>query len=818
VQVSWRVPPQRGHVLSRAHYTGNLRGDAIVWSAELGLELFSDETATLALLPRSVPLDTLLVDGRQAPILIDGNHFATLVKGVGRHTVTVGFQTAVILSDGPPRASLNVPQIPISRFDLSLPGKKELSVSPQANVITVLQGGRTLATVHAPLTAQLTFTWSDAVPDEVRAEVRANATLYHAIHAEEGVLYVHALIAYEISRGSMNRLELVAPADVQINQISSPAGAVADWRLAPGQGGSQIATVFLNRAVEGELRLDVHYDRALGAPEDGIVLPLLQAEGAQRERGMLALLASQDLTLDPGEAPAATRVGENQLPAFVRDAIDKTIAHTFKYVEKPKRFSVQARVPDPVRGRFDVQVDTLVSLGDVAVSGSTTAELNIKSGRIAELQIELPAGVNLLSLSAPSLRTYEIETSGDHGIATVEFTQEMEGQFRIELVYERLLEDTQGNVEVPRLRVLGAEVEQGRIAVEALSAVEVQPAGIEQLTPLDLAELPQQLILRTTNPILMAYKYLHAEPAPRLTLTLTRHRTASVQEATIDKAEYRTLFTRDGLSVTTAEFLVRNARKQFLRLRLPEDSEVWSVFVDGRAEKPALPDAVESAAGRTVLVKMVHSTEGFPVRLVYATRGPAFGALGVARGSLPHPDVLVTSTRWDVYLPDGMRYRTPVSSMSAVTSGELVSQDAMRAELAGRRAALEQSLNPLRIDVPTAGVHYAFEKLYANQSDSEVGFSLPYASGAGSVAGPLASALGAVLVWTGLGLYFWRVSPLPARMALGLAALGGVVVLTATGVYHVSATPAIVASVLLAAGALYARRALRPVVRRAGLD
>ena len=29
-------------------------------------------------------------------------------------------------SDGPPRVSLTVPQVPVSRFDLSLPGKKEL--------------------------------------------------------------------------------------------------------------------------------------------------------------------------------------------------------------------------------------------------------------------------------------------------------------------------------------------------------------------------------------------------------------------------------------------------------------------------------------------------------------------------------------------------------------------------------------------------------------------------------------------------------------------------------------------------------------------
>ena len=104
----------------------------------------------------------------------------------------------------------------------------------------------------------------------------------------------------------------------------------------------------------------------------------------------------------------------------------------------------------------------------------------------------------------------------------------------------------------------------------------------------DVAELPRQLILRTTNPILMAYKYLHADPPPGLALTLTRHEVASVQEAAIDRAEYRTLYTRDGLQVTTAEFQLRNSRKQFLRLRLPEGSN------DVAVERP--PRAATTAA------------------------------------------------------------------------------------------------------------------------------------------------------------------------------------------------------------------------------
>lgn len=815
VQVSWRTPSGRGHSISRAHYTGQLVGDAVVWTGELGVDVFSAETVTVPLLPRGVTLSTLAVDGKETAVLVERDRFATPVKGIGAHRIKVGFETPVVHPDGPPRVELQLPQIPISRFDLTLPGKKELKVTPAASVASRASGGATVATVYVPLTEAVTLEWSEAVPEEIKAEVSANAEVYHAAYAQESVLYLHARVHYEVSRGATNRIHLLVPPGVQVNRIEAAGGAVADWRIAPAPPGRpRVASIFLNRELTGELMLDVYYDRSLGAPGEDLELPLLRAQDAQRQRGMVALLATSDLTLDPKDETAGTRVGENQLPAFVRETIDKTVAHTFKYVEEPPRFVVRARTPDPVVGKFDAQVDTLVSLGEVAVTGGASVEIHVKSGRLTAVQLELPGDVNLLSLSGPSLRSHKETASGGGLVVDVAFTQEMEGEFRLDLTYEKILPESPGEsqVEVPTPRVRGAEVEQGRIAVEALSAVEVRPSATEQLTVLDVAELPQQLVLRTTHPVLTAYKYLHAEPRHRLTLGLTRHRLAGVQEAAIDRADYRTLYTRDGLQVTTAEFTVRNSRKQFLKLRLPRGATVWSAFVNGKAEKPAVSEDT-SGDERTVLIKIINSTAGFPVQLVYATQGPGFGSLGRARGSLPRPDILVTHSRWDVYVPAEMSYGRPATNLDLIEAGDVVSREDVARQLTradGDRGAI-QAIDPLRISVPTAGVHYAFEKLYANQSDQEAWIALPYASAAGAVVGRLASAFGALLFWIGLGVFFRpdpRLPQLPARVSLGAAGAGVLIVLVCVGVYHVGQVPALLVSLVVMAGtaATYGRR------------
>src|SRR5262249_5430394 len=160
-----------------------------------------------------------------------------------------------------------------------------------------------------------------------------------------------------------------------------------------------------------------------------------------------------------------------------------------------------------------------------------------------------------------SLRTHSVKegAAGTLALGEVEFTQQMEGQFRLEVSYERILSESEADIGVPMLAVGGGGGEQGRGAIEAQGAGEVGEGRGARLAPLDPSELPQQLVLKTTNPILRAYKYVQIDPGAELALRVTRHKEVDVQKAAIDEAVYRTLYTRDGLAVTTARFQVRNS-------------------------------------------------------------------------------------------------------------------------------------------------------------------------------------------------------------------------------------------------------------------
>jgi len=763
VSVSWRKLSEQDFAISRASYKGKLADKAVVWNSEFHVEVFSAEAMHVPLMPTTTTLGDVNVDGKPATVFtetINGTDmFTTLIKGRGKHSIGVRFHTPVADSNGPPRVSMAVPRIPVSRFELSLPGKKEVSVEPASHVEHSGDKDNTHVVVLMPLGDEVSFSWIEAIPEDVKTELRANAEIYHAVHAEEGVLHVRAFFDYDITRGEAKKLEIALPDDIQVNRISSPTGGVNDWTVTDTeQGGPKKLTVFLDRAVTGHFMLIAAYEKLITADDTAIGVPLLQGIGLHRQRGMLALLSGRELALSPVEETQLTRVGENQLPADVRNQIQMTVAHTFKYSASAAGLTVKAAAPERRQGKFDAQVDTLISIDEVTLKGSASVEIGVKSGAIMALDLSLPKDVNVLDVTGPSIRSHKVEADDKAQWVRLAFTQDMTGQFRISLNYEFIMLESSSEVVVPTVSVAEAEVEHGRIAVEALTAAEVKAVKAEQLSAVDLGELPKQLVLKTTNPILLAQKYIYADPPHQLVLQITRHKELSVQEAAIEQAEYRTLFTQDGLAVTTARFTVHNSRRQFLRLNLPKESKIWSVFVNGNAEKPAMSEQ-KSSDGTAVLLKMINSTNGFPVELVYATPSSAVGGFGKIKARLPKPDMIVTKSVWRVYVPEGMKYFTPRTSMRVVSDGRMVHGENMGMQQVKANAAL-------RINVPATGMLFEFEKLYANQSDGHTWIAIPYTTGSVDQAGYIISIAGVLLAWFAVIVLRQKKISLPVALAV----------------------------------------------------
>src|SRR6185369_5016323 len=81
VQMAWHDPATAANAISRAIYVGTVTKDAVSWTATFTLELTSGQSATLPLLPTTITLNDVRVDGKNAAIVVVADQFATKIQG-----------------------------------------------------------------------------------------------------------------------------------------------------------------------------------------------------------------------------------------------------------------------------------------------------------------------------------------------------------------------------------------------------------------------------------------------------------------------------------------------------------------------------------------------------------------------------------------------------------------------------------------------------------------------------------------------------------------------------------------------------------------
>jgi hypothetical protein len=693
----------------RGEESEQLVSPLVFWKGEITLETAQTNKFMFPLLPISTPISSVSIDGKESGIVQNESWYLVPIKGAGTHRIEVGFSTP-ILGGTTPKLSLTPPKLSIARFELNLHGQKEVKVSSGATIESRIEKTQTKVTANFPATIPVEFSWVEAVPLEKDNLGNLNLALYHSYQAHDGLLITDVLAQIEINKGKRSSIDFTIPEGIQVNKVVSGDGVIADWRVV-NENSRNLLRVFFNQPLN-TANITINFDQPISqaTPQTEFNLPLLSPINAGRLHGALALVASNDFTFNTVTESSLVSVGESNIPTELREGIKGQIVHTYKYAGENPALRVQLTPPQKAQGRFDAIIDSLFSISDLSLKALSTIELIVKAGKVSDLEFTLPAKVSLLNLTAPSLRSYDMAPSGNEQKVTVHFTQELEGAIDIQLQYELIIEEKdRANLIVPTLSVIGAEVEQGRYAVEAINALEIKPEHSDGLSILDSSEIPKRLLLSTNNPILFGYKYFKTDAPHSLTLKIVKHHEIAPQLALIEHASYRTLYTKDGVVLTGADLLIRNTGKQFLKLTLPVGSEVWSATVNGKTTKPAEEILTTETTGTNVLIQLISSTEPFHVTIIYKDKSPELSWFGSISTHLPTPDLVESNTEWEVFVPNRFGYWSSQSSLDEESFSTKLSNDLLQT-------------------IPTEGTRFAMKRLYSTESENVSSLSLFYIS------------------------------------------------------------------------------------------
>jgi len=323
---------------------------------------------------------------------------------------------------------------------------------------------------------------------------------------------------------------------------------------------------------------------------------------------------------------------------------------TFVSVEWRKKAPEAEKIP----AKLYAEVYHLISIEDDAFKINSEIVYNILHSEIDGVRFTIPENMSVLNVTGEGIGEWQEIAQNNQRVIQVPFTYGKKGSVRIYVSSETpLTENGMANAFIG-FKALDCVRETGFIAVELNTSAEVILAESEGLEKIAVQKLPQVLFNKSVKPLLFGFKYLkHPFNA---VFDVKKHEKIAVPMAVINSSNAVTLFTEDGKIIHRIIYNVRNSAKQFMEIALPEDADVWSVFVGNQPVESSL-----NSQGK-LLIPLIRSRstndqlDTFPVEIIYALVGDRFDSFGKRSVVLPEVDLIVSEMIWSVYLPNDYTY------------------------------------------------------------------------------------------------------------------------------------------------------------------
>ena len=437
--------------------------------------------------------------------------------------------------------------------------------------------------------------------------------------------------------------------------------------LVPASQGKGVAhlSALLSHAGRSVLALDVDVPVAASPGEESISLPSTDSgitrASVELPRQGIDLKVDGGILSEKAEASGATKAlaygrGNEALTLTWRK---KTEDH---HIELPLR----------MRG----SLTQLTSLGEDTTTVYAEASLEILQGAARQVRLQLPEKLTINQVSGAMVADWEMK----NGELAVTFLEPVEHSARFVVNGEaRLPRD--GIIDIPLLRLLNTERENGGVAVEILGAGEIKEQKAQGLEDADASELGEMIASRQ-SPALAAFRARAGEAGATrsLRVNVARYDQQAVLMANIEEARYDILMSADGKELVQARYAVRNNQRNFVKITLPPGASVWSANLGGRPARPG-----QSPDG-SLLLPLEKSRGGedapaFVVELMYVTRANRWEEKGKETVTLPALDLPISRTGMLLYYPPlfrvsvesgtfrGEEYQAPVSVALAPSVG-----------------------------------------------------------------------------------------------------------------------------------------------------
>ncbi len=518
-QLKKKEPPVDG-VLAGAYYSGKVEGDVAILQAKLNFEALKEGWSKLAL---GAPELSIAQAKTTAVLSYAENGYEVLFPDKGSYNLDATIYGKVTREPGTSSLKLQLPKTAVSQFEMVIPGKGlEFSIKP-ASAYSAVENpdGTTKLMVYFGGSEDVNISWTRRAGEtalkpllfvSARTEVRINA----------GAMRTKAELDYRILRSGVDALDILVPAADQVLGVEGQN--IREWTVQAAAAGAQQQRVHvvLHTPARDSYGLKVELERAVGALPQKVALPLVQADGVERQSGTLSLHVDPDLVAEVSDLQELTQQAAQPVAAKGAPA---DLLGEYRYLRLPYAGTVPGSEAKP---QVEVTSATLVTVQPDNLELQTKFDYDVKKAGIFFTDIELPAGFTHADAAGDQIESAIVQKADGRDLLHVKFSGRRTGAFSFTVTSDATREKPDAPLTVPVFTVRGVERHEATVGIAihvSLKANTTDKGDLREEDVQNLAELPVKK--PDSTPLTLGFRYRGAARPAQVQFELRKPRVSA---------------------------------------------------------------------------------------------------------------------------------------------------------------------------------------------------------------------------------------------------------------------------------------------------
>jgi hypothetical protein len=335
---------------------------------------------------------------RAVPLVVEGNRIAAILTGPGPFSLALDWGTPLVYGSGRASFTLPVPRSGAARTTIDLPGEQaDVHLSPGVVTRRTVTNGRTIveATLDPGTSAEVWWTTRESAAGGSVRDTKLLADVLSLISVGDTDVRMVALVDITVLQGELRSLALDLPDGYELTGVTGSS-------LESVASAEHVATLTIGAPALRSHQFLVSLERAFESGELKLDTGLVRVEGAQRERGELAIEGAGTLALSADEREGLQRIDVRELNPALLSLSRIPLLAAFRYqgtTTIARGVSVSAsRFADA--GVAAAVIDFANATTLITSEGRAVTEivLHVQNRSQPFMKVELPAGAMIVSV------------------------------------------------------------------------------------------------------------------------------------------------------------------------------------------------------------------------------------------------------------------------------------------------------------------------------------------------------------------------------------------------------------------------------------